>query len=501
MMRVGRVGRIVGRIGRTGAGTAAETPYNQSCLSFGGTDEYASRADAAAHDFTTALSISCWVKAASNVGSGIVAKADYGNGNLSYYLGMDGTDSSKVLAVVSDDGSTFDKQYRSSVTVFDGTWHHVAMTFGSSTLKVYIDGAEDASVVKASDNAVASLFNSNVGLRFGSLLNNGSAANFYVGQLCSVSLWSKALSAAEVSEIYSDGITTDLSTHSAYAASCVSWYKAGDGDSTSASGIVDTKGALHLSTSNMEASDIIADAPGVPYSSSYSIAFGGTNEYLSRAHHANHNFTTAMSIIGWVKAVGTGTDLGLVSKGSYSDNRRMYTLYKASSDATKMSFLVSSDGTINQSATSSVTVFDNTWKHVAITYNAGTVKMYINGVEDTSVSNAATGIASLNANTTDGLWMGAWNNAGSPNYVYVGSLDEVALFSVVLSQAEVTEAYNAGATMDLSTHSQYANCRSWYRLGDGDTIGASGVLDVKGGLSLSPSNMETADIVADAPGI
>lgn len=43
------------------------------------------------------------------------------------------------------------RYYRSSVTAFDGAWHHCAITFAT---KIYIDGVEDTLATKVNDKDV-----------------------------------------------------------------------------------------------------------------------------------------------------------------------------------------------------------------------------------------------------------------------------------------------------------------------------------------------------------
>lgn len=244
------------------AGAAAITSFQTKSIAFGGTDEYASRADAAAHDLSTNISVSLWVKGSNNSSGGLVNKGDYGANNIAYYCTQDGNDPTKMGIVLSSTGQS-DLYWRTSVTVFDGAWHHVAWTFVSGTpgtLKLYVDGAEDTNPTKVNTSTPNSLRNSSIGLHLGALMNSGSRANFYIGRMCSVSIWSATLSAAEITELYNTGKTSNVALHSQYA-NCVSWYQCGDGDTIGADGIVDTKGALHLSPSNMEAGDIVSDAP------------------------------------------------------------------------------------------------------------------------------------------------------------------------------------------------------------------------------------------------
>lgn len=241
-------------------GKKRPSSFSTKSLAFDGVDEFCSRADAAAHDLSTTWTISLWVKGsgAGNYGA-ILFKSDNASDATRSYAILDSGDSTGKAAIQLYEGST-QKRWNTSSVVFDNTWHHLVWTFSSGTLNGYIDRVLDASPIKTVDGSITSLNNSTAGLRFGSQVSSGVAATFYSGRLNNVSLWSVALSGAEISALASGGKPVDLSTHSQYA-NCISWYKCGDGDTIGASGIVDTKGALHLSPTNMEAADIVTDAP------------------------------------------------------------------------------------------------------------------------------------------------------------------------------------------------------------------------------------------------
>lgn len=231
-------------------------------FAFGGTNEYLSRADAAAHDFSESMTFSVWVKVPAGAATGgIAAKGDYTLNTICFYVCRTNTDKMTVVLGRSGIGQ-HNKVYRTSVVVFDDTWKHFVFTWGSSTLKLYVNGTEDTNPTKTTDTAFSALYDSAVGLVVGSLWESGSSVAELVGNIDELSLWNVALSAAEVTELYNSGAPGDLSAHS-QTAGLVSWYKMNsDDDLTIANGVLDsTANALHLTANNMEAGDIVAEAP------------------------------------------------------------------------------------------------------------------------------------------------------------------------------------------------------------------------------------------------
>jgi hypothetical protein len=258
MFGLGRMGRL-GAVGMSKAPVVA-TYVSTYAIDFGGTNEVCSRADSASHDFGSAMSLSCWVNAAATLDyGGVVLKHDFSSDN-GYAILRSGANAGKTRCIVTDSGGGT-KQYDSSLTAFDSTWHHICFTFGGGVLKIYIDQVLDASPTLITNDAVTNLRGTAVGLRFGSQLSGGTPSNYYVGKLDEVSVWGIELSQAEVTALASGGKPADLSLHSQYA-NCASWYKCGDGDTNGANGVIDTKGALHLTPANMENGDFAAAGTG-----------------------------------------------------------------------------------------------------------------------------------------------------------------------------------------------------------------------------------------------
>lgn len=137
--------------------------------------------------------------------------------------------------------------------------------------------------------------------------------------------------------------------------------------------------------------------------------------------------TSSRTFSVWVKL--TGVVLVFVY-GNGGSAGQMMSLYF---NTTTMSmFGIAADVNI---ATSSST---GTWYHLVMTYNGTTIEMFKNG------SSIGTGTPTLNTATgstfTIGHDNGTWAGGGSD-----GRIDELGIWSRVLSGAEITELYNGGA--------------------------------------------------------
>lgn len=232
-----------------------------NAITFDGVDESIEVADSTSWDGVSTMSVSLWIKGASGGEAGVIGKADYGGAtnNREWFIERSWRDGAKLgVFLAAPDGVTNDKEYVTSVTVFDSAWHHVVMTFNAGTLKIYIDGAEDTGVTKHLDVAMTAIRASNMSITMGCLYNNGSKALFWPGTMDDVSIWNIALSAAEVTSVYNSGTPSNLALHSAYSGLVEWWWMGDSNDTIAASGILGRKASRHGTPANMAAGNVVS---------------------------------------------------------------------------------------------------------------------------------------------------------------------------------------------------------------------------------------------------
>ncbi len=162
-------------------------------------------ADQTAFHFTNACTIEAWV----NLGSlgdwhEIVSKWDAAGGvsGKSYTLGTypDG----RVKFGGSHDGDDgTSTSVVSTNSLCPGKWTHVAATYDGTNLKMYIDGSLQSTV-----NWPGSFYAGTHDLSIGACVGNvsaGSGVSFFNGRIDEVSLYNTALSASQISDIYTAG--------------------------------------------------------------------------------------------------------------------------------------------------------------------------------------------------------------------------------------------------------------------------------------------------------
>ncbi len=165
----------------------------------------------------------------------------------------------------------------SGVNVSDGNWHHLVFVADSSSAFIYIDknlNATGGNKIKSSSNTDSFYIGSRAGL-YGF---NGSISN--------VSIWNTALTSTQVTELYNEGVPSNLNNHSAYS-NLVSWWQLGSNSSFNTNWtVLDEKGSNNGTSVNMIESDIV-DGVG-SYANGLSSGMGG-DEVIGDAPYSNSN--------------------------------------------------------------------------------------------------------------------------------------------------------------------------------------------------------------------
>ena len=182
-----------------------------NCLAFNtGTNDYVSILDKPEFGFVKEMSAFIWVKG-SNIGyQGFLSQ--YSGGTMvqrSWMLHSIPEAPGKLRVVLSTNGSSDLKDYRTIANVLDNFWHLVGFIFDNGVLKLYIDG-EDAEVTKNSDGVVSSLFNSSSNLCIGCYFWNNSAEGLFKGILDDARIYKEALTTSEVKQNYIAGLNSLL---------------------------------------------------------------------------------------------------------------------------------------------------------------------------------------------------------------------------------------------------------------------------------------------------
>ena len=189
-------------------------PYSKYALDFDGTADYINIPNSTDFDFGTAdFTWSFWLNYQTHANNAGIL---YTGATSSHYR-LKFRYSGQIIFLQN---SQSDTQIADLGTNIEGTgWHHISLVRNSGTITTFLDGSQVDSSTRAGDiNSGGNDFR----IAYNNILFNGQMSN--------VSIWNTALTSAQVTEIYNEGLPGNLNSHSAYS-NLVSWWQLGENSS------------------------------------------------------------------------------------------------------------------------------------------------------------------------------------------------------------------------------------------------------------------------------
>jgi hypothetical protein len=185
----------------------------------------------------------------------------------------------------------------------------------------------------------------------------------------------------------------------------------------------------------------------VPGHTGLALNLNGSSQYAIVTDNASLDITNNITLSAWIKPSKVGTQ-GVIKKTLGSAAGNGYELSLATTGYVFTRF----GGAANR--LDSVTPYPtdgNTWMHIAATYDGTNIRMYINGIENSSRPYSLP----IVANTTN---LGIGVDPTPQNY-YQGVLDDLRIYNRPLSAAEIYLLYsnNIGGCVDLTSQASTAS--------------------------------------------
>jgi hypothetical protein len=209
----------------------------------------------------------------------------------------------------------------------------------------------------------------------------------------------------------------------------VSWWPA-EGDATDILGDGSTNGTL---------------VGGVTFADGMvgqAFLFDGTDGRVEVPHNPNQNTGSQITIEAWVNPSTSTHGRTIVQKRSVSNvgGYVLETLGPPQGPDNALQFVIMIGGIYWGLHSPGNVLANDTWQHVAATYDGAAMKIYVNGVEVASAS--ASGAIDA---VTDPLVMGRNVVVPEPQYAWNGLIDEVSLYARALAPEEIQAIVVAGS--------------------------------------------------------
>ena len=200
----------------------------------------------------------------------------------------------KPYLILYDAGTTSLINYRvatNAITSYQNQWINLTFTYdgrggnlAGDGIKIYLNGSSIALDATISSSYV-SMHNTSTPARIGR-----TSTSYANGKISNCSLWSTELTPAQVTELYNEGVPSNLNNHSAYS-NLVSWWQLGSNSSFNSSlnqwTCIDEKGTNTGESSQTFNEDAIVDGVG-SYANGLSSGMGG-DEVIGSAPFSDAN--------------------------------------------------------------------------------------------------------------------------------------------------------------------------------------------------------------------
>lgn len=235
-----------------------------------------------------------------------------------------------------------------------------------------------------------------------------------------------------------------LSSGAVDVGSPVAWWKM-TGSDTNATQILDSVDGYHASNMfSVATGPTLATNGGVVY---YEFANSATQHFLADDQQFYSSTTLTLSCWTYLPSynAGTGTK-NIMGKGTVSDSTMEWVvLFRDASFATygnKIGFFHQSDDGSLSCAAYMAPAYSTNWCHLAITVigNTGTnIAFFTNGVQTDIIASAGAGTRAADA----GPFYIGWGQ-GVANRGWQGGIDDVRIFTNILSPTQIWNIYAAG---------------------------------------------------------
>ncbi len=350
----------------------------------------------------TQFSVAAWFKTSADFSSDVVLvnKGGFGSEtagqNMNYGIWMNSAERIKA-GFESSAGADY---YTTSPNSYnDNQWHYAVVTYGGSTVILYIDGVQVASKTTSGaspDSAGTKPVRVGANSR-----TTPPTSNFFVGAVDEVRVWKDDLTSTEQANAFA-GTSFNSGDQVQYLD-----FSGGDGGEYNYAPGFTATGTNYFDVSSSSSLQI----------SQFSVAAW----FKTSTNFASEGFI--------VNKGGTGSDSAGQNQNYQISMNSAEQIKVGFESSTGADFFVNSPNTYN----------DNQWHYTVVTYDGSTIRLYVDSVQ---VASKSTGGATPETSGTKPVRVAANSRLTPPtSNFFIGNVDEVRIWNHALSSSEVTGAF------------------------------------------------------------
>ena len=391
-----------------------------------------------------ALTICAWVKTTNQGGNWYDnwSILDFDR-NEYFALFVRGDDGRICFSTTDSEGAIQD--FASSSSVNDGKWHFISAVYNGTDKILYVDGVEDNRLANAHGGTA---LGSGTSLRYG-FLGDGSEANefngdrngyHFQGALDELKVYGRALSSIDINDSFNSVTPPDPNPNDRLLLSF-----SFEGDAVDGSG-------------NGNDGEVFGEIQSTSGRSGMAYDFDGGDDYIAIK---NLNFDTqgeinALTVCSWVNTMyeegGAFDNWSILD----FDRNEYFSFYVRGDSEGQLGFSTTdSEGNMGDFF-GSRKINDGDWHFVCAVYDGMDKVLYVDGAEDSRLSNAHAGRSLGSGNNVRFGFIGDGSEAdsfnGDRNFInFKGLLDELRLYSRALPAGEIETLFTSLQSQGLLT--------------------------------------------------